>query len=115
MKSLILSVTLLFAAIPLLAQQPASSAKSDTAANLASGVAQVEDPSEPQYLVFWGAPQQVLKLNDRIGVAGRGKSRFLAFGLSNTTFVTVKESPAPVAAPIPLPNQAAHRVARTSR
>ncbi len=93
MKRLILSLTLLFAAFPASAQQPASSAKSDAAGDHASGVAPAEAPREPKYLVFWGEPQQVLKLNDRIGVAGRGKSRFLAFGLPNTTFDTERTLP----------------------
>ena len=86
MKEFILGLTLLFAAWPVSAQQSASSPKPDTAAVLASGAAHVADPNEPQYLVLWGTPQQVLKLNERIGVARRGKSRLLAFGLPNTTF-----------------------------
>ncbi len=51
-------------------------------------VSQAASPgaSEPRYLVFWGQPEKVLELRDRIGAVGDGKTRLLAFGLPNPTF-----------------------------
>jgi len=51
-------------------------------------VSQAASPtaSEPRYLVFWGPPEKVLELKERIGAVGDGKSQLLAFGLANPTF-----------------------------
>lgn len=69
MKRFVLSVTLLLAAGPI-SVSPAAS----------------PGASEPRYLVFWGEPEKALRLKERIGTAGDGKSRLLAFGLPNPTF-----------------------------
>ena len=44
------------------------------------------EAGEPRYLVFWGEPEKVVELKGRIGAAGDGKSRLLAFGLPTPAF-----------------------------